>query len=112
MTNGQTPQSTTSPHSPTDSAPPHSPPERPPRRRRWPRRLVVSALVISLLANAWTWLESDPSPIGAWRSLEGRTEYLAAYDDVLAAMLAPSETHDVETTYGSVHVLRFGEADG
>lgn len=108
---------TTAESSPTAASPQHSPTaESPPaptsRRRRWRRRLLVTTLFVSLFASAWSWLKSDPKPVGAWRSLEGRGAYLDAYEEVLANMPRPVESHDVETSYGTVHVVRFGEADG
>lgn len=80
--------------------------------RRWGQRLLGTALVLSLLANLWSVTTRDITPVGAWRSVEGRAAYLEAYDAVLEAMPEPTGEEDVQTSYGSVHVLRFGEADG
>lgn len=83
-----------------------------PSRRRWGRRVLVLGLTLSLLANLWFWSTRDTTPIGAWRSVEGRTTYLQAYDEVLAVMPEPARRVDVQTSYGSVHVARFGDAGG
>lgn len=69
-------------------------------------------LVLSLLSNLWFWTTGDGPAVGAWRSAEGRDAYLEAYDDVLATMPEPEERLDVGTSYGTVHVARFGEGDG
>lgn len=96
---------------PTSAAKPH-PRGRAPRRsdrlvsRR--RRVTVRVLLaVSLLGNLVLWTSTTGPKVGAWRSAEGRAAYLAAYDQVMATLPPPAETHDVPTGYGSVRAYLF-----
>jgi pimeloyl-ACP methyl ester carboxylesterase len=52
------------------------------------------------------------SPIGRFRDDAARRRYMAAYDDALAAWPAPPNEVDIETRFGSTHVLVTGAAEG
>ncbi len=50
--------------------------------------------------------------LGAFRSLEGRARYLAAYEDGMRQLPSPVWARDVETAFGTVRAYRFGEGGG
>ncbi|MGX7827987.1 alpha/beta fold hydrolase [Actinokineospora sp. 24-640] len=50
--------------------------------------------------------------VGHFTSPEGRARFLAAYDRAMATLPTPEEVRDVDTPYGTVRVLRFGDAGG
>lgn len=50
--------------------------------------------------------------IGDFTSDRGRAEFMLAYDDAMRHLPAPTATHDVATSYGSVRAYRFGPAEG
>lgn len=83
--------------------------ERP--RRRIARRALVAAslLVVGVIAGAT--LFGGASPVGHFRSAEGHTAYLDAYDEALAEGPAVSEQLTVPTDYGDVRVLHYDADD-
>ncbi|MDL5160351.1 alpha/beta fold hydrolase [Actinomycetospora termitidis] len=79
-----------------------------PQRARAVRRtaaVVVGVVVLAVATVAY--LVRDPSPVGYWRSTEGRQAFDRAYDAALATMPAPTRVLDLPTTFGTVHVLEF-----
>ncbi|MBO0610658.1 alpha/beta fold hydrolase [Myceligenerans salitolerans] len=77
-----------------------------PRRRR---NLVRGVLAVSVVANVVLLAMPGGPAVGAWRSAEGRAEYVAAYEDVMATLPPPARTHDVPTDYGTVRAYLFAE---
>jgi pimeloyl-ACP methyl ester carboxylesterase len=53
------------------------------------------------------YLVRDPSPVGHWRSDQGRQAYADSYAAALARLPAPSRTRDVVTEFGTVRVYEF-----
>ncbi|MEU3274013.1 alpha/beta fold hydrolase [Saccharomonospora sp. NPDC006951] len=51
------------------------------------------------------------SKVGHWRSREGFASYRAAYDEVMAALPAPTRTHDVATEYGTVRAYEWAATE-
>jgi pimeloyl-ACP methyl ester carboxylesterase len=56
--------------------------------------------------------ESGKGKIGHFRSDEARNRFMAAYDNALASWPRPPTPLDVETRYGSTHVLSCGPKTG
>ena len=82
----------------------------PPRRRVWRRVLgVLALLAVGFVAGAL--LFGGGAPVGHFRSAEGQSSYLAAYDEALAEGPAVSKELLIETDYGDVRVLRYDAAD-
>lgn len=74
---------------------------------RWRRIVTRLALTGSLLAVVVLWAGQSGPKVGAWRSAEGRAEYLRAYDSVMATLPTPAATSDVGTSYGTVRAYLF-----
>lgn len=75
-----------------------------PRWRRTATRVVLTA---SLLVNAVLLVTPGGPAVGAWRSAEGRAEYVSAYEDVMETLPEPARTRDVDTDYGTVRAYLF-----
>ena len=86
-----------------------APPPAAPRRRRWPPRLVI--VIVALLALAGTVSTFQflfgPPRTGYFRSLAGRDEYVAAYEEAMGAMPAPTTVHDLTTRWGTVRAYEW-----
>lgn len=76
---------------------------------RWRRNMTRVVLVVSLLANAAVLATPSGPAVGAWRSAEGRAEYVSAYAEVMETLPEPARTHDVDTGYGTVRAYLFVE---
>lgn len=72
-----------------------------PRRRRWPTALLAVVAVVSTSGLALLVAAGGPG-VGHFRSPEQRQTYEDAYAEALGRMPAPTETHDVETSFGTV----------
>jgi len=73
--------------------------------------LVASWLVADKAASIFT---SQPK-VGHWRSREGFESYRSAYDEVMATLPTPANTHNVATEYGTARVYEWaatGDARG
>ncbi|MGP9536756.1 alpha/beta fold hydrolase [Brachybacterium sp. AOP43-C2-M15] len=83
------------------------------RRRRLPRRrqILLAALVAVGPAAGYLLGADRVAPIGQWRSSEGRTAYLEAYELAFTQMPTPAEVLDVRTDFGIVRVYRFEGGD-
>ncbi|MES0833079.1 alpha/beta fold hydrolase [Nocardiopsis tropica] len=83
--------------------------DRPERRTRRRRVLqVLAALVVAWLVVDKAASVAAPEPkVGHWLSREGFESYRSAYGDVMAALPAPTRTHDVATGYGAVRVYEW-----
>ena len=76
--------------------------DRPLRLRLLLAGLLACALIAGYLVGA-----GRAAPIGHWRSDEGRTAYLEAYEAAFAEMPDPAEVRDIRTGFGIVRVCRF-----
>jgi pimeloyl-ACP methyl ester carboxylesterase len=65
--------------------------------------ILFSSLSVFLLA-------SDEEAVGSFRTPEGRSAYKAAYDEAMSLLPEPTQTHDVETTFGIVRVYEWSNA--
>ncbi|TQL67672.1 pimeloyl-ACP methyl ester carboxylesterase [Nocardioides albertanoniae] len=71
------------------------------RRRRWPVALLGIVAVVSS-GGLVTLLSTSGPGVGHFRTPEGRETYTQAYAAAFAALPEPTETQDVETTFGTV----------
>jgi pimeloyl-ACP methyl ester carboxylesterase len=72
-----------------------------PKRRRWP--IVLLAVVAAVSTSGMALLLATGGPgVGHFRTPEGRQAYEDAYARALAGMPEPTETHDIETSFGTV----------
>ncbi|GAA4692820.1 Pimeloyl-ACP methyl ester carboxylesterase [Promicromonospora umidemergens] len=72
-----------------------------PKRRRWPVVLVTAVAAISTSGLVLLLATSGPG-VGHFRSPEARQAYEDAYAEALDHLPEPTETHDVETSFGTV----------
>lgn len=88
--------------------------DRPNRRSRRIRVLqVLAVLMVAWLVVDKTASVVAPEPkVGHWDSPEGFESYRAAYDDVMATLPEPTDTHDVATEYGTVRVYEWAASGG
>jgi pimeloyl-ACP methyl ester carboxylesterase len=80
------------------------------RRGLWLRRGLASAIVLGLGAGALAYSTYDPSPVGHFRSEEGRNEYAASYAAAMGQLPEPTRTMDLDTDFGTVRVYEFSSA--
>lgn len=81
-----------------------------PHRSRWRGVLLaVAVFAIGLITGAVVF--GGGAPIGYFRTAEGQTTYLAAYERALAEGPPVSEEVTVETDYGAVRVLHYHATD-
>ncbi|MGW6281648.1 alpha/beta fold hydrolase [Kribbella sp. NPDC055071] len=90
---------TDTPPAETKDAPPE--PKKRTKRRRWPIVLLVVVAVLSTSGLVAMVFMSGPK-LGYFRTPEGRTAYVSAYDVAMKTMPAPTATRDVTTTFGTV----------
>lgn len=67
-------------------------------------KVVVVALALAAVAQLVT---PGAPQVGNWRSIQGRQDYVAAYDQVRQQWPSPSATSDVSTRLGSVRVYEW-----
>jgi pimeloyl-ACP methyl ester carboxylesterase len=80
------------------------------RRGLWLRIGLASAVVFGLGAGALAYATYDPSPVGHFRSEEGREEYTASYAAAMGQLPEPTRTMDLDTDFGTVRVYEFSSA--
>ncbi|GGR54559.1 pimeloyl-ACP methyl ester carboxylesterase [Nocardioides luteus] len=71
------------------------------RRRRWPIVLLTLVALVSTGCLAMVLTTNGPG-VGHFRTPAGRQTYTDAYRTAFAALPQPTETRDVETTFGTV----------
>lgn len=76
-----------------------------PGRRGRRLLLALALIVVGMIIGALMF--GGGAPVGHFRTAEGQTEYLAAYDEALAEGPRVSEVLTVITDYGDVRVLRY-----
>lgn len=81
-----------------------------PPRRRW-RRFLGALLVFAAGLIAGALMFGSSAPIGYFRSADGQTAYMDAYERALAQGPPVSQRLMLETAYGDVRVLRYDAAD-
>jgi pimeloyl-ACP methyl ester carboxylesterase len=70
-------------------------------RRRWP--VVLLAILAAVSTSGLVLLLATSSPgVGHFRTPEAREAYEDAYAEALGRLPEPTETHDIETTFGTV----------
>jgi pimeloyl-ACP methyl ester carboxylesterase len=70
-------------------------------KRRWP--IVLLATVAAVSTSGLVLLIATASPgVGHFRTMDGRQDYETAYATAMAGLPEPTETHDVETSFGTV----------
>jgi pimeloyl-ACP methyl ester carboxylesterase len=72
-----------------------------PKRRRWPTVLLTLVAVVSTSGLALLVATGGPA-VGHFRSPEARQTYADAYAEALDRLPEPTETHDIETSFGTV----------
>lgn len=72
--------------------------------------LVVLLAAIGLLAVGDLFLGAPG--VGHFRSAAGRAEYVAAYDEAMEALPAPTRVHDVPTDHGTIRVYDWDPGTG
>lgn len=83
------------------------------RKRRWPTVLLAAVATISTSGLVLLLATSGPG-LGHFRSPEARQAYEDAYAEALGRLPEPTETHDVETSFGTVRAYAWvaeGQAD-
>ncbi|WP_413542434.1 alpha/beta fold hydrolase [Citricoccus nitrophenolicus] len=82
------------------------------RRGRWrPRLLWLGRILVALFAvlglvATWNFFAGPPG-VGHFRSAEGRSDYLSAYEDSMERLPEPTDTHDVPTSHGTIRVYEW-----
>lgn len=71
------------------------------KHRRWP--IVLLAVVAAVSTSGLILLIATGSPgVGHFRTVDGRQGYEGAYATAMAGLPEPTETHDIETSLGTV----------
>jgi pimeloyl-ACP methyl ester carboxylesterase len=71
------------------------------KRRRWP--IVLLAALAAVSTSGLILLVATGSPgVGHFRTVDGREAYEDAYTTAMAGLPEPTETHDIETSFGTV----------
>jgi pimeloyl-ACP methyl ester carboxylesterase len=72
-----------------------------PKHRRWPTVLLAVVAVVSTSGLVLLLATGGPA-VGHFRTPEARQAYVDAYTEALDGLPEPTETHDVETSFGTV----------
>ncbi|WP_419703705.1 alpha/beta fold hydrolase [Promicromonospora sp. NFX87] len=85
-----------------------------PKRRRWP--VVLLAILAAVSTSGLMLLLATSTPgVGHFRTPEAREAYEDAYAEALGRLPEPTETRDIETTFGTVRAYAWipeGQPDG
>lgn len=87
--------------SPAETKETSADPKKRKKRRRWPVGLLAIVAVLSTTGLVATVGMAGPS-LGYFRTPEGRTAYVDAYERAMRTMPAPTATRDLTTTFGTV----------
>jgi len=79
----------------------------PPASRPHRRWRLLKALVLAIATAALGFGLYDPSPVGRFRTPEGRRAYEASYAAAMKRLPRPSRTLDLETDFGTVRTYEF-----
>lgn len=92
--------------SPTDRPPPR-------RARRIARRTGIALVAVFTVAGvvATGQFFFGAPGVGHFRSIDGRAEYVAAYEKAMAALPTPTATHDVTTAFGTVRAYEWSSPE-
>ncbi|WP_369371564.1 alpha/beta fold hydrolase [Promicromonospora sp. Populi] len=80
------------------------------KRRRWPIVLLAAVAVVSTSGLILLIAASSPG-VGHFRSLDGRQGYEDAYTAAMAGLPEPTETHDIQTSFGTVRAYAWVNAE-
>lgn len=81
------------------------------RRRGFALRIgLASGAALGLGVGALVYKTYDPSPVGHFRTEEGREEYAASYAAAMERLPEPTRTMDLDTDFGKVRVYEFSSA--
>jgi pimeloyl-ACP methyl ester carboxylesterase len=70
-------------------------------------KLIGAIVVVCIVVYV---VMTDSSPIGYWRSAEGKEAYEEAYANAMNTLPAPTQTYDIPTSYGTVRVYEWTNA--
>ena len=73
-------------------------------RRSMVWKIIAAAVVVCIVLY---FVMTDSSPIGYWRSAEGKESYQEAYANAMDMLPVPTQTHDIPTSYGTVRVYEW-----
>jgi pimeloyl-ACP methyl ester carboxylesterase len=80
-------------------------------RRRFALRIGLAlGVVLGLGVGALVYKTYDPSPVGRFRTAEGRRVYAASYAAAMEQLPTPTRSMDLETDFGTVRVYEFSSA--
>lgn len=79
-------------------------------RRRWPIVLLAAVAAVSTSGLALLIAAGEPG-VGHFRTPEGRRAYEDAYVEAFAGLPEPTETRDVETSFGTVRTYAWVNAE-
>jgi pimeloyl-ACP methyl ester carboxylesterase len=71
---------------------------------------LALGVVLGLGVGALVYTTYDPSPVGHFRTKEGRRAYAASYDAAMEQLPTPTRSMDLETDFGTVRVYEFSSA--
>lgn len=66
---------------------------------------LIAAIVVVCIVLYFVLVDS--SPVGYWRSAEGKQAYKEAYAEAMGSLPVPTQTYDVATAYGMVRVYKW-----
>jgi pimeloyl-ACP methyl ester carboxylesterase len=78
-----------------------------PRRRRWLKAAAALVTFLGLAVGGTMVATHDPSPVGHWRTEEGRQAFATSYAAAMRLLPEPTRTLDLRTDYGTVRVYEF-----
>ena len=80
-------------------------------RRGFAQRIGLAlGVVLGLGVGALAYKTYDPSPVGHFRTKEGRRAYAASYAAAMGQLPTPTRSMDLETDFGTVRVYEFSSA--
>ena len=79
------------------------------RHRRWPRRVLITLVVLLALVGVWSIKQAFAGPpgVGHFDDADGQRAYLDAYRKAFAVLPEPTAVHDVPTNWGTVRAYEW-----